>query len=203
MRSPCSRPGLPGRPAIAGKRRADLLVRVLIAEGRFDRAWELARDGGVGHDLAETLARATEASHPREALAVYARRVDQLANIGGNANYAGAAELVARMAGLRDAAEQAAYVTELKDRHRRRRNFVKLWSELVRRAAIDAQNRILLDRQRASAEPPTSWPTRSPPSPRSRRLDRRLKKASHSGRVHGPSGSPHGQTLASTVSMAG
>ena len=91
---------------------ADLLVRVLIAEGHFDRAWELARDGGVGHDLAETLARATEASHPREALAVYARRVDQLANVGGNANYAGAAELVARMAGLRDAAEQAAYVVE-------------------------------------------------------------------------------------------
>jgi uncharacterized Zn finger protein len=105
---------------------ADLLVRVLIEEGLHDRAWALAGDPGISDGLAETLARASEASHPREALAVYARRVEKLAELGGNPNYAGAVELVARMARLRDAAEQAAYVADLKARHRAKRNLMKL-----------------------------------------------------------------------------
>ena len=109
-----------------GSATADLMVRVLLAEERFGRAWEVARDKGVSEPVAEALARATEATHPHEALAVYAARVERLAALGGTPNYQGAAELVARMAGLRDAAEQAAYVAGLKDRHARRRNFMKL-----------------------------------------------------------------------------
>jgi uncharacterized Zn finger protein len=105
---------------------ADLMVRVLLAEERFGQAWEVARDKGVSEPVAEALARATEASHPHEALAVYAARVERLVALGGTPNYQGAAELVARMADLRDAAEQAAYVAGLKDRHGRKRNFMKL-----------------------------------------------------------------------------
>ena len=49
-----------------------------------------------------------------------------LAEAGGNPACAEAAELVARMAGLQGAGEQAAFVAELKTRFGRRRNFVKL-----------------------------------------------------------------------------
>jgi hypothetical protein len=74
----------------------------------------------------ESLARASEATHPREAFDVYAERVDQLAGTGGNPAYAEAAELVSRIGGLRSAAEQTAYVAALKARHGRKRNFMRL-----------------------------------------------------------------------------
>ena len=50
----------------------------------------------------------------------------RLVGRGGNPNYAEAVALVARMAPLRDAAEQAAYVADLKVRFARKRNFMKL-----------------------------------------------------------------------------
>ena len=76
--------------------------------------------------MKETLARASEATHPREALEIYARRIEELANAGGNPAYVEAVKLVARMAALRGAAEQAAYLAELRERHGRKRNFMKL-----------------------------------------------------------------------------
>ena len=72
------------------------------------------------------LAKASEATHPCEALAAYAEQVETLANTGGNGNYEEAARLIARMAGLRDKREQAVYLADLKERHRRKRNFMKL-----------------------------------------------------------------------------
>ncbi len=105
---------------------ADLLVRVLIEEKRFDAAWAAVRQHGASSGTKESLAMASEAAHPREALEVYAERVGQLANGGGNAAYDEAANLVARMATLRGKAEQAAYVAELKARFGRKRNFIKL-----------------------------------------------------------------------------
>jgi hypothetical protein len=105
---------------------ADLLVRVLIGERRFDRAWTLARERGVSPGVAEALAEASEASHPREALAVYDARVRALVTTGGGPNYAGAVALIARMAPLHDGAEHAAYVAELKAAFARKRNFMKL-----------------------------------------------------------------------------
>lgn len=75
--------------------------------------------------MKQTLAKASEATHPREVLEVYAERVDQLAQTGGDPAYAEAAALIARMATLRDDADQAAYVTALKARFGRKRNFMK------------------------------------------------------------------------------
>lgn len=105
---------------------ADLLIRILADEKKFDAAWAAVRRHGASMGVRETLARASEAGHPAEAVEVYARRVHQLAEQGGNPAYAEAAELVARMAGLRGAAEQAAYVAMLKERFGRKRNFMKL-----------------------------------------------------------------------------
>ena len=105
---------------------ADLGVKILMHEKRFDMAWMMTRKHRVSLAVKERLARESEADHPREALEVYARRVDELANAGGNRAYEEAAGLIARMGALRAGAEQAAYVATLKERFGRRRNFVKL-----------------------------------------------------------------------------
>lgn len=105
---------------------ADLLVEVLTREKRFDAAWTVVRQHGASMGVKETLATKSEASHPREALEIYAGRVAQLADAGNNPAYEEAARLVARMATLRNKAEQAAYVVEIKARFGRKRNFMKL-----------------------------------------------------------------------------
>jgi uncharacterized Zn finger protein len=105
---------------------ADLLVRVLMHETAFDQAWAVVRAHTLPLGLKEDLARASEATHQQEATEVYTKRVEQLANDGGNPAYAAAAELVARMGRLRSPAEQATYLVELKLRHGRKRNFMKL-----------------------------------------------------------------------------
>jgi hypothetical protein len=106
---------------------ADLLIRILMHEEMFDAAWAAVhKHGGAARGLREALARVSEATHPREALETYAGRIEELARAGGNAAYAEAAGLIARMAALRGGAEQAAYVAGLKERHGRKRNIMKL-----------------------------------------------------------------------------
>ncbi|MFO1208198.1 MAG: SWIM zinc finger family protein [Amaricoccus sp.] len=106
-------------PATAG-----LMVELLTDEGAFDRAWAIARAHKAVGQL-DRLARASEASHPREAIAVYTDRIERLAAMGGDGNYAEAAELLARMAPLRPASEQAGHVAAIRARHGRKRNFMK------------------------------------------------------------------------------
>jgi hypothetical protein len=75
------------------------------------------------------LALASEVTHPAEALAAHAVRVESLVSAGGNANYTEANDLLVRMARLRPAAAQAAHVAELKTRFKAKRNFMKLLRE--------------------------------------------------------------------------
>jgi uncharacterized Zn finger protein len=105
---------------------ADLGVKILMHEKRFDMAWAMTRKHRVSRAVKESLARESEAGHPREALNIYAERVDELANEGGNRAYEEAAGFVVRMGRLRASVEQMAYVATLKERFGRRRNFVKL-----------------------------------------------------------------------------
>jgi hypothetical protein len=105
---------------------ADLLIRIWMHDRMFDAAWAAVQKHGASVALKETLASDSEATHPSEALDVYAARVDQFANTGGDRAYAEAAKLVARMATLRGRGEQVAYVLSLKVRFGRRRNFTKL-----------------------------------------------------------------------------
>ena len=105
---------------------ADLGVKILMHEKRFDLAWAMTRKHRVSRAVKESLARESEADHPREALNIYAERVDELANEGGNRAYEEAAGFVVRMGRLRASVEQMAYVATLKERFGRRRNFVKL-----------------------------------------------------------------------------
>jgi len=105
---------------------SDLLIRIWVGEKMFDAAWAVVRKHGASMALKEELAGDSEATHPSEALEVYAQCVDQLANAGGAPAYAKAAKLVARMAKLRSRGEHVAYVLALKERFGRRRNFMKL-----------------------------------------------------------------------------
>ena len=89
-------------------------------------AWATTRKYRVSRTVKEDLARDSEADYPREALNVYAERVDDLANGGGNRAYEEAAGLIARMGRLRAPAEQTAYVAAVKERFGRKRNFVRL-----------------------------------------------------------------------------
>jgi uncharacterized Zn finger protein len=113
-------------PGLSFGHPADLAVRILMHEKLFDLAWAMTRKHRVSRAVKEGLARESEADHPREALNIYAERVDELANGGGNRAYEEAADLITRMGRLRDAVEQMAYVATLKERFGRRRNFVKL-----------------------------------------------------------------------------
>jgi tetratricopeptide (TPR) repeat protein len=105
---------------------SDLLIRIWMHEKMYDVAWAAVRKHGASLGLKDELAKASEATHPREALEVYAGRVDQLVNTGSASGYAEAVKLVARMAGLRSKGEQGAYVLALKLRFGRKRNFMKL-----------------------------------------------------------------------------
>lgn len=105
---------------------ADLLVRVLMAETMFAEAWEVVHTHGGGDHLVLALAQASESSCPREAVRVYAAGIEKLVSAGGNPNYREACRLIARMAGLRDAAEQATYVATLRARFKAKRNFIKM-----------------------------------------------------------------------------
>jgi tetratricopeptide (TPR) repeat protein len=101
----------------------DLLIEVLQRERRHEVAWIAAREHRASLHVKLSLARASEATHPEEAIGVYAERVEALV---GAAGYSEAVEIIARMARLRPAAAQAAYVADLKERHRRKRNLMKL-----------------------------------------------------------------------------
>jgi hypothetical protein len=105
---------------------ADLLVDLLMGEGMFDDAWAAARKYGLSLYRKESLAKASEATHPAAAIEVYTERVEERVRSGGNLAYEEAARLIARMSGLRRDQEQAAYVADLRERHRRKRNFIRL-----------------------------------------------------------------------------
>jgi uncharacterized Zn finger protein len=102
---------------------SELLVELLIKEKMFAAAWAALERHGGDADLQEVLADASRSSHPGKAVAVYAKLVEEHAQIG---RYEEAVRLIKRMTGLRDTAEQATYVADLKERHRRKRNFMKL-----------------------------------------------------------------------------
>lgn len=105
------------------RRRSDLLVKILMHEKRFDAAWSAVRKFDVSVYTREELVTATDADFPREAIEFYTAKVEQLASTG---SYDEAVKVMGRMAKLRDAAAQAAFIAEIKVRHGRKRNFMKL-----------------------------------------------------------------------------
>jgi tetratricopeptide (TPR) repeat protein len=114
------------QPSSRWRHPADLLVEILAHDNDFAAAWAVVQEYGASMSAREALARASEASHPRQALEVYAERIARLVDGGGNSAYAEAVKLLAKMAALRGPAEQAEHVAALKARFGRKRNFIKL-----------------------------------------------------------------------------
>ena len=97
----------------------------LPAGCRRVHAVAVVREQGVPIPVRDALAKASEATHAAEAIAAYSARVEELVRTGGNPAYAEAARLVARMGRLRGMDEQMAYLMDLKERHIRKRNFMR------------------------------------------------------------------------------
>lgn len=106
----------------------NLLVEALLHEKRFETAWSIARQFEISLDLKERLVKLTEAEYRADALQFYVARIEQLANTTA---YEEAMKLVRRMAKLQSASEHIAFVSELKERHKRKRNFMKLLARAV------------------------------------------------------------------------
>jgi uncharacterized Zn finger protein len=108
----------------------DLLLQLLMSEKLVGEAWEIVWTHGCGAPLLEAMAKASENSHPFEALKAYAHRVEQLVGLGGQTNYADARAIIARMHAIRtrlgEDSEHLAYVADLARRHKAKRNFMKL-----------------------------------------------------------------------------
>jgi hypothetical protein len=101
----------------------ELLIRILVHEKQFDMAWSTVKKFNASVYAKQELARASDQQHPSEALEVYAAQVEQLATGG---IYDEAVKVIARMGKIRSTSEQAAYVADLKMRHGRKPNFMKL-----------------------------------------------------------------------------
>ncbi|HBS35939.1 MAG TPA: acyltransferase [Parvularcula sp.] len=106
--------------------RSDLLIEILMAEGQYEDAWVVLRERGAGARLALRLAEKSEKSHPAEAIAAYHQHVESLLRMGGNRSYDEAAKHIARLASLQNAATHAAYLDDLRTRHKAKRNFIRL-----------------------------------------------------------------------------
>jgi uncharacterized Zn finger protein len=108
----------------------DLLLELLISEKLVAEAWKVVRDHGCSESQIEALAKASEQSHPNEALSAYARGVERLVNLGGQGNYEEASKTIARMQSIRKrlgaSADHAAYLADVMSRHKAKRNLMKL-----------------------------------------------------------------------------
>lgn len=120
------RDGLANVPANRWSSPADLLVRIMIEEGMFEAAWTIVRGHGASRGVKEALALVSEGTHPQQALAVYAERVEDLVTAGDTHAYQQAATLIGRMSTLQGSVEHGEYVIAVRQRHGRKRNFMKL-----------------------------------------------------------------------------
>ena len=103
--------------------RADLLVEIYMYEKRFDDAWSSVSRFGASSYAGQALVEASDEKFPRQALEYYRAQVERLLI---QAAYEEAMKLIRRMAKLHSEAEQGAYVADLRIRHGRKRNFMKL-----------------------------------------------------------------------------
>jgi uncharacterized Zn finger protein len=119
-----------GRSGMRWSSPAELFVRLAMAEALLTDAWMVVNGHGCSEVLLEQLAEASEHSHPAEALKAYAYRVERMVGLGGQSNYEHACRIIGRMRRLRESlgetTQHAAYLGDLRSRHKAKRNFMKL-----------------------------------------------------------------------------
>jgi uncharacterized Zn finger protein len=110
------------------------LVRILLWDGDPEAAWSEAQAGGCEQALWLELAERRRADHPEDALAIYQARVDPTIARAKNDAYKEARRYVIEVRGLLAAlgreGEFASYLADLRVRHRRKRNLMKLLDAL-------------------------------------------------------------------------
>jgi hypothetical protein len=110
----------------------ELFVRLAMTEGLLTDAWMVIKSHGCSDLLREQLAEVSEQSHPVEALKTYTDGVERMLRVGGQINYDNAYRTIERMRRIRDglgeAVQHAAYLADLKSRHKAKRNFMKLFT---------------------------------------------------------------------------
>jgi tetratricopeptide (TPR) repeat protein len=112
--------------ARGGKGDASLRIAILLGEERTAEAVTLATDHGCNLHLLEGLAVVAEKIAPAAAAAFYRRAIEfSMGHNPGNATYATAASHLMRMRPLMPPAEFGAYVADLRQRFRAKRNFIK------------------------------------------------------------------------------
>jgi len=121
--------------AKGGKANATLRIGILLGENRVAEAVALAAAQGCAPDLLERLAGKAEKLDPSAAAGLYRRVVEFLMESNsGNSAYARAAENLRCMRPLLGQAEFTAYLADLRQRFRAKRNFIKLLDEMADRA---------------------------------------------------------------------
>ncbi len=119
-----------GRSNMRWSSLTELFVRLAMTEGLLTEAWIVVNRHGCSEQLLEQLAEASEHSHPAEALKAYTYRIERLVGVGGQSSYERAYNLIERMRLLREVLgetmQHAAYLGDLRSRHKAKRNFMKL-----------------------------------------------------------------------------
>ncbi len=115
-------------------RDATELVRIRLWEGDVDAALADARRGGCRQEVWLALAEALEEAEPWEAMIIYREQVEPTIERKRKADYREAADMLAKVRDLMDRTghgdEFPAYLEEVRERHRRKRNLMKLLPEL-------------------------------------------------------------------------
>ena len=119
-----------GRSGMRWSSPTELLVQMAMTEGLLTDAWSVVNSHRCSERLLEQLAEASEQSHPAESLKVYSDRVERMVRTGGQSNYENACRIVGRIRrlreGLGETKQHAAYLDDLRNRHKAKRNFMKL-----------------------------------------------------------------------------
>lgn len=106
------------------------LVEIFLWEGDLDAAWSEANRNVCSDQLWRKLAAAREIEHPSDAVPVYQRLVESIISQKNNDAYDEATRMVTHirelLQGMGQQAEFAAYLAELKLRHKPKRNLMKL-----------------------------------------------------------------------------
>ncbi|MGH8721829.1 MAG: tetratricopeptide repeat protein, partial [Burkholderiales bacterium] len=114
----------------AAARDHSLLVEVFLHEGDLDAAWREAETGGCATRLWLALAKRREKSHPADAIRVYRDHVAALLRDTGDGVYREAIGFIEKIETLLVRCGQdtafAAFLTELRATHRRKRNLMKM-----------------------------------------------------------------------------
>ncbi|MBS1862263.1 MAG: hypothetical protein JSS68_11195 [Actinobacteria bacterium] len=115
-------------------RDATELVRVRLWEGDLDAALADAREGGCQQDVWLALAEALEEGEPWEAMIIYREQVEPTIERKRKADYRAATDMLAKVRNLMERTghgdEFPVYLEGVRERHRRKRNLMKLLPEL-------------------------------------------------------------------------